>query len=234
LGHGERELAFKAGQNYEGGRDAAPPTLGRSIGTQVLLILADVNVLLRSCILFPAVANILNMCHLIRYTIKVIVLSLPLAACNDSTHQEAVPSTPPVATSSRINKAQSVAAAIQQPVIHGDTILVDRQAAVFIRPDTLRIEKEKKRGAEEDFYAATGDYLYYMGTAQEFLDSVKVPVIDVANEKFIKFIGVNKKSKIIIVNKIPELWSIYFFDPAKKIKQVDMTNIGEEYNDYFK
>lgn len=73
-----------------------------------------------------------------------------------------------------------------------------------------------------------------MGTAQEFLDSVKVPVIDVENEKFIKFIGSDKKSQTITINKLPELWSIYFFDPTKKAKQVDMTAIDEEYNNYFK
>jgi len=115
-----------------------------------------------------------------------------------------------------------------------DTLFINEKVAVFINPDSSRVEKQKKEGSEEEFYITANDYLYYMGTAREFLDSVKVRVIDVENEKVINFVSSTKQSQLITISKQPELWSIYFFDPAKKAKQVDMTAIEEEYEAYFK
>jgi len=115
-----------------------------------------------------------------------------------------------------------------------DSLVIEKKAAIFIRPNAARIEKEKKKGDEEGFATTTNDYLYYMATAQEFLDNVKVPIVDVSKEKFIRFANNNKKGQLVEVSKLPELWSIYFFEPGKKAKQADMTMIEEEYGSYFK
>jgi len=115
-----------------------------------------------------------------------------------------------------------------------DTLVIEKKTAIFIRPNDARIDKEKKKGDEEGFATTANDYLYYMSTAQEFLDSVKVPIVDVSDEKFIRFGANNKKGQLIEVGKSPELWSIYLFEPGKKVKQVDMTMIEEEYESYFK
>lgn len=119
-------------------------------------------------------------------------------------------------------------------LLSSDTLIVDKQAAVFIEPDSLRIEERKREIGEENFYTETDDYLYYTNRAREFLDSVKLTVLNAKGKKFIKFVRSDKTQQIINIKKLPDLWSIYFFDPKEKAKQVDITSIDEEYKIYFK
>jgi hypothetical protein len=119
------------------------------------------------------------------------------------------------------------------PVLNNDTLFVHEQAAVFVIPDSIRIAKRKKEIGEENFQIGADDYAFYLNEAGVFLDNVKMKTFDTKDEKFIKFIGTDKPDEIIEINKLPELWSIYFFDPAKKSKQADMTIIEEEYKKYF-
>jgi hypothetical protein len=174
--------------------------------------------------------------HFIGYTLTLLILfTLTLASCADSSHQDTV-----------INKSSQTDTALQTDTTQkplrttttssstSDTLIVDRQAAVFIEPDSLQIEKRKKQVGEENFYAGADDYLFYMNTSHEFLDSVKLTTFNAKNKKFIKFIHSDKTQQVIKLDKLPELWNIYFFDPTKKAKQVDMTIIDEEFKSYFK
>jgi hypothetical protein len=167
-----------------------------------------------------------------RYTLKLIVLSLTLAACADGSYQDKTHNGSQVYAVT--DTMQKVMAVFQTKTINHDTLVVDKQAAVFVEPDSMRIEKEKKKAGEEDFYVVADDYMFYTSTAHEFLDSAKLTTLDASGKKFIKFISSNKTHQILNINKLPELGSIYFFDPTKKAKQVDMTVIGEEYKSYFK
>ena len=174
--------------------------------------------------------------HFMGHTPKLIVLlSLTLASCADSSHQD----TPFIRSSQGDTTFQTdtthrtlTASPTNSP--NNDTLIVDRQAAVFIEPDTLQIEKRKKQVGEEDFYTGADDYLFYMNTAHEFLDSVKLTTLNTKDKKFIKFITSDKTQQVIRLDKLDELWSIYFFEPTKKAKQVDMTIIDEEYKSYFR
>jgi hypothetical protein len=174
--------------------------------------------------------------HFMGHTLKLIVLlSLTLASCADGSHQD----------TTVIESSQSDTT-IQTETTHrtktipttnsaaSDTLVVDRKAAVFIEPDSLRIEKQKKQIGAEDFYTGADDYLFYMHTAHEFIDSVKLTTFNAKDKKFIKFIGDDKAQQVIRLDKLEELWSIYFFDPTKKAKQIDMTMVDEEYKSYFK
>jgi hypothetical protein len=117
---------------------------------------------------------------------------------------------------------------------NGDTLIVESQAAVFIEPDSIKIEKLKKEAGVENFYAAADDYLFYLNSAYQFIDSVKLMTIQSKDKKFIKFIRNDKSVHVVNLNKLPELWNIYFFDPTKNAKRVNMTIIEEEYGRYFK
>jgi|GEM_PF-1208143 len=174
-----------------------------------------------------------------RYSILTALLGLGLTACADNSLSSAASSSKPVDSIAELDTVAKRDTAKQIPAIEpiavkaNDTIVIGTKAAIFIRPNAARIEKEKRKGDEEGFATTANDYLYYMATAQEFLDSVKVPVVDVSNEKFIRFTANNKKGQLIEVSKLPELWSIYLFEPGKKAKQVDMTMVEEEYGSYF-
>src|SRR5690606_8542978 len=75
----------------------------------------------------------------------------------------------------------------EQTTLQSDTLIVDKWAAVFVEPDSLRIEKRKKEIGEEDFHIIADDYLFYMYKSYEFLDSIKLTIITTKGEKFIKF-----------------------------------------------
>jgi hypothetical protein len=168
-----------------------------------------------------------------RYFIPFILLGLGLTACADDSSSDASASGAQVAAVAKADTTQPTPAIAEVVLPTSDTIVVAKQAAIFIRPNSARIDKEKQKGDEEGFAITTNDYLYYMSTAQEFLDSVKVPIIDVSDEKFILFAANGKKGQLLEVDKLPELWSIYLFKPGKKAKQVDMTIIEEECQSYF-
>jgi len=169
-----------------------------------------------------------------RYFIPIVLLGLGLTACADNSSNDTATSSEPAATVVKRDTAKQMPISTPIVVKVNDILVIEKKAAIFIRPNDARIEKEKKKGDEEGFNTTSNDYLYYMATAQEFLDSVKVPIVDVSNEKFIRFTTNNRQGQLIEVGKLPELWSIYLFEPGKKAKQVDMTMIEEEYKDYFK
>lgn len=174
--------------------------------------------------------------HFMGHTLKLIVLlSLTLASCADGSHQDTTSiKSSQGDTTFQTDTANRTLTASATNSLNDDTLIVDRQAAVFIEPDRLQIEKRKKQVGEEDFYVGADDYLFYMNTAHEFLDSVKLTTLSAKDKKFIKFVHSDKTQKVIRLDKLDELWSIYFFDPTKKAKQVDMTIIDEEYKSYFR
>lgn len=149
--------------------------------------------------------------------LKLIAISLTLASCTHGFQQNK-----PLHTDT-IQKA-----------LKNDTLIVDKWAAVFVEPDSLRIEKRKKEIGEEDFYIVADDYLFYMYKSHKFLDSVKLPIITTNGEKYIKFVYHDKQQQIIQLDTIPELWNIYLFEPKSKAKKIDMTTIEEEYKNYLK
>ena len=169
-----------------------------------------------------------------QYFIPIALLGLGLTACTDNSPSGTATSSEPAATVAKRDTAKQMPAVAPIVVKTNDNLVTEKKTAVFIRPNAARIEKEKRKGGEEGFATTANDYLYYMSVAQEFLDSVKVPIVDVSDEKFIRFTANNKKSQLIEVSKLPELWSIYLFEPGKKAKQIDMTMTEEECKDYFK
>ena len=115
-----------------------------------------------------------------------------------------------------------------------DTLIIDKKAAVFFQPDSIQIEKREKEIGEENFYIGADDYLFYMHTANDFLDSLKFPILEIKDKKYLWFINADKSQTIIKLDTLPELWGIYLFDPSKRPKLVDMTIIDEEYKSYYK
>jgi len=115
-----------------------------------------------------------------------------------------------------------------------DTLIVYRKAAVFYEPDSAQIAKRKKAVGEDDFDAGVEDYAYYLNEAHDFLESARLPMLNAGSKKYLQFVSNNKSSQFIKLDTLPQLWGICFFEPGKKIKEVDMTMIETEYNNYFK
>jgi hypothetical protein len=118
--------------------------------------------------------------------------------------------------------------------INNDTLYINTQAAVFYEPDSLKIERIKKKVGEENFYIGADDYNYYMHLSYGFIDSIKLPILRTENKKILKFISNDSSNEIIILDTLSQLWGVYFFDPRKKSKQADIVSIEDDYNIYFK
>lgn len=180
--------------------------------------------------------NTTVMHHFMGHTLKPILLfSLALASCADSSHQDRITiKSTQVDTTHQSDTTHRGLSSTTTNVTSNDTLFVDRKAAVFIEPDSLQIEKSKKQVGEEDFYTGADDYLFYINTAHKFLDSINLTTLNSKDKKFVKFIHSDKTYQVLKLDMLDELWSIYFFDPTKKAKQVDMTTIDEEYKSYFR
>jgi hypothetical protein len=165
----------------------------------------------------------------------IVLLSLTLSSCADSSHQDTTTiESLPSDTTLQTDTAHPTMTMSETNSANSDTLIVDRQAAVFIEPDSLQIERRKKLVGEENFYIGADDYLFYLNIAGQFLDSVKLTTLNAKDKKYLKFVGSDNSQQLIRLDKLDELWSIYFFDPTKKAKQVDMTTIDEEYKSYFR
>ncbi len=114
-----------------------------------------------------------------------------------------------------------------------DTLKVYKKCAVFFSQDTLEIRKRKKEMGEEEFYAGADDYVYYQGIALHYLDSVKLPVFYMRNEKVVVFINGKRPVYTAKINAEPELMGAFFYDPPKEVLKPELLDINEEYNSYF-
>lgn len=117
--------------------------------------------------------------------------------------------------------------------INTDTLVVTQMAAVFYEPDSLQMEARKKEVGEEDFYIGADDYLFYFNTAHEYLQKTGLPLLRAQNKKYLKFVGANSQVNLIRLDTLPELWGIFFFQPAKALESVEMTMIEEAYKAYY-
>ena len=115
-----------------------------------------------------------------------------------------------------------------------DTLIIDREAAVFYQPDSLQIEKRMNQAGEADFRAGAGDYIYYLNESAEYLKKQGIRVLDAKGKKYLKFILANKQVQLIKLDTLKELWGMYLFDPKKKPYAADITIIEDEYKTYSK
>lgn len=155
-----------------------------------------------------------------KHTLALLLIIVTLVACNPSSKNETKSTKlPPRLVSSE--------------TLNYDALIVNEISAIITVPDSFNIEKRKKAIGEDDFYAGADDYMFYLNLVHQFTDSMKLKTHIVNDKKFIKFVGNNTPPYIIRIDRLPELWNVYFFDPKKNKKQIDMTVIIEEYNNYF-
>lgn len=162
--------------------------------------------------------------------IKILILCSVLNSCVSGSEQDGERSLP------RLDSiVPSVLSQKKKPFqLAGDTIIVCDRVAVIIEPDSARIERSKMEVGEEVFYVGADDYLFYLNKSSEFLDSLKLTIIDVKEEKFLKFVLNDKSYHVIKPDTLPDLWNIYLFDPSRKAQKIDMTMIEDEYKNYFR
>ena len=110
-------------------------------------------------------------------------------------------------------------------------ITLKERAAVIVYPSDEKLKQLKKESASEDEYGViVEDALYYLTNAKIFLKSKKIKTIVVKGSDHVKYLENNVAKKIDIKNLS---WDIVFYMPKKKPKQIDITDVENEYQNYF-
>ena len=111
------------------------------------------------------------------------------------------------------------------------TLNIKEKTVVIVMPSNDRINQLKKESASEDeFSVIVEDGLYYLDQAKIFLKKKNIKTIKINSSDHIKFLENGRFKKF----NIKELsWDIIFYMPKKSPKQIDITDIENEFQKYF-
>lgn len=111
------------------------------------------------------------------------------------------------------------------------TLNIKEKTVVIVMPSNDRINQLKKESASEDeFSVIVEDGLYYLDQAKFFLKKKNIKPIKINSSDNIKFLENGRFKKF----NIKELsWDIIFYMPKKSAKQIDITDIENEFQNYF-
>lgn len=115
-----------------------------------------------------------------------------------------------------------------------DTLVVDKDAAVYYQPDSVAMEKWKKSAGEGNFETIIDDWSNYMNTSSEYLTGMKLPIMQSENRKVVKFVKADGSATIVRLDTISNFWGVYLFTPAKEPLYTDPIMIENGYKSYFK
>ena len=111
------------------------------------------------------------------------------------------------------------------------TLNITEKTVVIVMPSNARISQLKKESASEDeFSAIVEDGLYYLDQAKIFLKKKNIKTIKINSSDQVRFLENGQLKKF----NIRELsWDIIFYMPKKSPKQIDITDIENEFQNYF-
>ena len=111
------------------------------------------------------------------------------------------------------------------------TLNIKEKTVVIVMPSNDRINQLKKESASEDeFSVIVEDGLYYLDQAKTFLKKKNIKVLQVDGAQNVFFLENNNYKKLNIQNLS---WDIIFYMPKKKPKQIDITDVEKEFQNYF-
>jgi hypothetical protein len=121
----------------------------------------------------------------------------------------------------------------KQKSLSNDTLFVTKRSAISIWLDTATLEKRRKQYGDEAFEIGSDDNVYYSSIADSVLKSHQLSIVDVKGYRYVKFVQNNKASKTIKIDTLPQVYTLYFFDPSKTSQNVDVTDIDNEYKNFY-
>ena len=108
---------------------------------------------------------------------------------------------------------------------------ISEKIVVIVMPSQEKIKQLKKESASDDEYnVIVEDGLFYLDQAKTFLKKKNIKPIKINSSDHIKFLENGRFKKF----NIKELsWDIIFYMPKKSPKQIDITDIENEFQKYF-
>lgn len=115
-----------------------------------------------------------------------------------------------------------------------DTLVIDKNAAIYYNPDSIQMAKWKKDVGEKDFETVADDWSFYINSANEFLKTTTLPVEDASGKKVLKFIKADRTVTLIRLDTLSNFWGYYLFSTGKAPQFADITMMEDSYKKYFK
>ena len=110
-------------------------------------------------------------------------------------------------------------------------ITISEKIAVIVMPSQEKIKQLKKESASDDEYSViVEDGLFYLDQAKTFLKKKNIKILQVDGSQNVHYLENNSYKKLNIKNLS---WDILFYMPKKKPKQIDITDIENEFQKYF-
>ena len=111
------------------------------------------------------------------------------------------------------------------------TLNIKEKTVVIVMPSNDKINQLKKESASEDeFSVIVEDGLYYLDQAKIFLKKKNIKTIKINSSDQVRFLE-NVRFKKFNIKELS--WDIIFYMPKKSAKQIDITDIENEFQKYF-
>jgi hypothetical protein len=121
------------------------------------------------------------------------------------------------------------------PSSFNDTVVIDREAAVFYNPDSLQMQKIKSVNEERVYATITHDCFYMMQNARDVIRKFwpRIRIVEVVRARYLLFVRNNKNKICIDLNAKNNICGLFLFDPKKNPELADMPNINTSLGFYF-
>jgi hypothetical protein len=121
------------------------------------------------------------------------------------------------------------------PSSFDDTVVIDREAAVFYNPDSLQLDKIKSVNEKNVYETLTHDCYYMMKNAREVIQQhwSRIRIIEVIKARYLLFVKKDRSRICIDLNTRREMCGMYIFDLKKDPEAVDMPNVDTFLGFYF-
>lgn len=108
---------------------------------------------------------------------------------------------------------------------------ISEKIVVIVMPSQEKIKQLKKESTSDDEYSViVEDGLFYLDQAKTFLKKKNIKILQVDGSQNVHYLENNSYKKLNIKNLS---WDILFYMPKKKPKQIDITDIENEFQKYF-
>ena len=121
------------------------------------------------------------------------------------------------------------------PSSFDDTIIVDRESAVFYNPDSLQMDRIKSVNDPRVYATITHDCYYQMQNARNVIRQYwpRISIVEVVKARYVLFIKLDKSRKCIDLDVKNDICGLFLFDPKKDPELVDMPNVDSFLGFYF-
>ena len=121
------------------------------------------------------------------------------------------------------------------PSSFNDTVIIDRESAVFYNPDSLQLEKIKSVNEKRVYGTITHDCFYMMQNARNVIRQhwPRIRIVEVIKARYLLFVKKDKSKICIDLNAKNNICGLFLFDPKKNPELADMPNIDTSLGFYF-